>query len=167
MQPDRAKYAHAHMHAHTRTYIYANLQLYCRKNPLPLWEHLLVSYVSSLHPYYKTCSFNCVNFAHTRRYTYTHENSHMQPQRIYNKQPSKQSLFVFMCCCQYERKHMSVVVCVSAYLCIYYSLCVSPCVFMSMRSLTPGWPPLLGLHGQRTHHSPHLRSRRGGGTSVH
>lgn len=49
--------------------------------------------------------------------------------------------------------------------CIWGGAC--PCVFMFVRSLTPGWPPLLGLHGQRTHHSAHLRSRRGGGTSVH
>lgn len=37
------------------------------------------------------------------------------------------------------------------------------CVYV--RSLTPGRPPLLGLHGQRAHHSPHVRGRRGSGTS--
>lgn len=68
---------------------------------------------------------------------------------------------MFRWCCKYERKH--VFVCTDP--CIYDGVC--PCVFMFVRSLTPGRPPLLGLHGQRTHHSPHLHSRRGGGTSVH
>lgn len=41
-------------------------------------------------------------------------------------------------------------------------MCACLCVY----SLTPGWPPLLGLHGQRAHHSPHVCRRRCGNKCV-
>ena len=50
--------------------------------------------------------------------------------------------------------------------CARVCVCVRACVRACVYSLTPGQPPRLGLHGQRTHHSPHVCSCRRGNKRV-